>query len=73
MTSQLNVALIRKLRVSLVCLAYSLHIINVFKQTGHWQMSGRLVQELNNVCTVAFGILITIPFLSLYPKVGGCG
>ena len=28
MTSQLNVALIRKLRVSLVCLAYSLHIIN---------------------------------------------
>ena len=28
MTSQLNVALIRKLRVSLMCLAYSLHIIN---------------------------------------------
>ena len=28
MTSQLNVALIRKLRVSLMCLAYYLHIIN---------------------------------------------
>ena len=28
MTSQLNVALIRKLRVSLICLAYSLHISN---------------------------------------------
>ena len=54
MTSKLNVALIRKLHGPLVCLAYFVHMIpNGMCTTGHWQTTGRLVQELN-VCTVCF-------------------
>ena len=49
---QLNVALVRKLRGSLKCLAYFLDMsFMVVCTTRHWQTSGRLVQELN-VCTV---------------------
>ena len=52
LTSQLNVALIRKLRGSLVCLAYFFDMLSMdVCTTRHWQTSGRLVQELN-VCTV---------------------
>ena len=52
MTSKLNVALIRNLRGSLMCLAYFFDMIpNGVCTTAHWQTSGRLVQELN-VCTV---------------------
>ena len=48
MTSKLNVALIRKLRGSLMCLAYFFDMItNGVCTTRHWQTSGRLVQELN--------------------------
>ena len=52
MTSKLNVALIRKLHGSLMRLAYFFDMKpNGVCTTGHWQKSGRLVQELN-VCTV---------------------
>ena len=52
LTSQLNVALIRKLPGSLMCLNYysMLLSMDVFT-TRNRQTSGRLVQELN-VCTV---------------------
>ena len=47
-TSQLNLSLIRKLRGSLIHLAY---VSNIFSMgvytTGHWKTSGRLVQELD--------------------------
>ena len=51
-TSQLNVAYIRMLRGSLMCLAYlfGISFIDVCT-TRHWQTSGRLVQELN-ACTI---------------------
>ena len=49
-TSQLHVALIHKLRGSLLYLAYLLDMISTgFCTTRHWQTSGRLVQELNSV------------------------
>ena len=52
MTSQLNVALIHKLRVSFMCLP---HLFNVLSfgvcTTRHCQTSGRMVQQLT-VCTV---------------------
>ena len=53
MTSKLNVALVCKLRGSLVCLAYSFGMLAmcVFT-TRQWQTAGRLVQEFN-VCTVS--------------------
>ena len=52
MTSQLNVALIRKLRRSLMCLASFFGMLSMgVCTTRYWQTSGRLVQELN-VCTV---------------------
>ena len=52
MTSQLNVDLIRKLRGSLMCLAYFVDMLSVgVCSTKHWQTADRLVQELN-VCTV---------------------
>ena len=52
MTSQLNVALIRKLRGALLCLAYFFDMLSMgFCKTRHGQTSGRLVQELN-VCNV---------------------
>ena len=72
MTSQLKVALIRKLRGSLICLAYCsacyswvfvqpsivLYVYLPSHKTGNsWQMSGLLVQELN-VCTVPFGSVL---------------
>ena len=51
-TSQVNVTLIRKLRGSLVCLAYFFNMLSMdVCTTRHWQTYGRLVQELN-VCTV---------------------
>ena len=53
MTLQLNVALIRKLRGPLECLAYFLEMSSmVVCTTRHLQTSGRLVQKLN-VCTVS--------------------
>ena len=52
-TSQLKVALIRKLRGPLMCLANVLDMLTMgVCTTRHWQSSSRLVQELN-VCTVA--------------------
>ena len=55
MTSPLNVAMIRKLRGSLMCVDY---VLDVFSKgvctTGNWKTSGRLVQELN-VYTVVVG------------------
>ena len=51
-TSQLNVALIRKLRGPLMCLTYYFDMLSMgVCTTRHWQTTGRLVQELN-VCTV---------------------
>ena len=51
--SQLNVALIRKLSRSLVCMALFFDILSTgVCTTMHWQTSGRLVQELH-VCTAA--------------------
>ena len=48
MTSQLNVAMIRKLRGSLMYVAYVLDVFSMSVcTTGHWKTSGRLVQELN--------------------------
>ena len=48
MTSQRNVSLIRKLRGSLMYLAY---VSNIFSMgvctSGHWKTFGRLVQELD--------------------------
>ena len=56
MTSQLNVALIHKLRGSLMYLAYLFGMISTgFGTTRHCQTSGRLVQELNG-CTVCLKI-----------------
>ena len=51
-TSELNEALVFKLRVSFMSLSdiFDIPSIGVFT-TRHWQTSGRLVQELN-VCTV---------------------
>ena len=50
MTSQLDVALIRTLRESLMCLAYFFDVLSMdVCTTRHWQASGRLVQGLN-VC-----------------------
>ena len=52
MTSQLNEALIRKLRGPLMCLAYFIEMLSIgVCITRHWQVSGRLVQELY-ACTV---------------------
>ena len=52
MASQLNVALIRKLRGALICLGYYFDMVAMgVCATGHWQTFGRLMQELN-VCTV---------------------
>ena len=51
MTSQLNVALIRKLRELLISLAYFLTLSVGVCTTRHCQTSGRLLQELNH-CTV---------------------
>ena len=59
MNSKLNRALIRKIRVSLIRLAYYYDMLSmsVFT-TRHWQMSGRVVQELDvciaAVCDVGF-------------------
>ena len=63
MNSQLNVALISKLRGQLICLAYFFDMLSMVVCTiRHWETSGRLVQELN-ACTVA--VLIMYPcFLS---------
>ena len=60
MTSQLKVALIRKLRGSLMYLAYFFDMSSLgVCTTRHWQTSTRLVQELNvyTVCSL-------IPFAS---------
>ena len=52
-TLQLNVALIRKLRGSLLCLVYFVDFLYIgVCKTMHWETSGRLVQELN-ICTVS--------------------
>ena len=61
MTSQLNVALIRKLRGSLMCLVYVFDMLcRGICTTRHWRPSGRLVQELyvSTVCeskTITYG------------------
>ena len=48
MTPQLNVAVIRKVRGSLMCFAYYFDMLSMgVCTTSHWQTSGRLVQELN--------------------------
>ena len=58
MTSQLNIALNRKLHGSLMCLAYFFDKLSMgVCTTRYWQTSGRLVQELY-VRTVALDILI---------------
>ena len=55
MISQLNIALVRKQRGSLMCLAYFFEMLSMgVCTTRHWQMSDRLVQELN-VSIVANG------------------
>ena len=52
MTLQLNVALVRKLSGSLMCLSYFSEMLSMgVCTTRHWPMSGRLVQKLF-VCTV---------------------
>ena len=52
MTSQLNVALIRKLHGSLMCLAYTFNMLSTsLFTTSQLQTSGRLMSQLN-VCTV---------------------
>ena len=53
MTSQLNVALQRKLHRSLMCLAYFFNMLSMSVcRSRQWQTSSRLVQE-SNVCTVS--------------------
>ena len=53
LTSQLNEALIRKLRGSSMCLAYIIDMVCMgVCISRHSQLSGRLLQELN-VCTVS--------------------
>ena len=51
MTSQMNVALVLKLRGPLMCLSFFWLVIHCSFTTRHLQTSGRLMQELN-VCTV---------------------
>ena len=52
MTSQLNADVIRNLRGSLMCLVYFFDMLSMgVCTTRHWQMSGRLVQELS-ACSV---------------------
>ena len=52
MSSQMHVAMIRKLRWALVCLTYFIDMLSMgVCSTRHWQTCGRLVQELN-VCSV---------------------
>ena len=56
MTLQLNIAFIRKLHGSLICLADFFDLYSVGVSTArHWQTSGRLVQELSvlyHICIV---------------------
>ena len=60
MTSQLNVALIRKLCGPLKCLAYFFGMLSMgVCTTRHWQTSGPLVQELND-CTVSVRLHLTV-------------
>ena len=55
MNSQLNAALIRKLRGSLMCVAYFIDMLSAgVCKTRHCETSSRLVQELS-VCTVQTG------------------
>ena len=57
-TSQLNVALILKLRGSSMSLAYIIDMLSKeVCTTKHWQMSGRLVQELNDCTVSGYGLL----------------
>ena len=71
MTAQLNVDSIRKLRGSMMSLAYSFDMISIgVCTTRHWKTSGRLVQELN---VLALGDLnsffIVLLFSCLFSKV----
>ena len=60
MTSKLNVALICKIRGSLMWLAYLFDMVSMgVCTTRHLQTSGRRVQELN-VCTVGYAIVVRI-------------
>ena len=62
MPPELKVALIRKLRGSLMCLVYCFDMLSMgVCTTTHWQTSGRLVQELNSVLFT----LSDIPQLSM--------
>ena len=59
-----DVALIRKLRGSLMCLAYILNMLSMgVCTTRHWQESSQLVQKLN-VCTVVYIIIFKERILS---------
>ena len=62
MSSQMDVALICKLRGALMCLAYLFDMLSMgVCKTRHWQTSGRLVQELN-ACTIYIYGLLTCSF-----------
>ena len=61
MTSQLNVALILKLRGALMYLTYFFDMLSMgVGKTRHWQTSGRLVQELK-ACIVGTCVDIDPP------------
>ena len=52
MTSQLNVALICKLRGSLICLAYVFDILSMDVFTIRHRQTSRQVEQEINICTV---------------------
>ena len=53
MTSQVNIALLRKLRGPLICLNFFFDMLSMdVRTTCHWQMSGLPMQELNIGCVV---------------------
>ena len=59
MASQMNVVLICKQRVSLMCLAYFVMLSRGVCITRQWQTSGRLVQELSVFTVVLKKLLST--------------
>ena len=69
-SSQINVALIRELRESLMSLAYYLTCYTRVCTTRHWQMSGRLVQDWN-ICIVR-GSLMYLAFFLDIKSMGVC-
>ena len=70
MNSHRNVALIRKLRGPLVCVAYSIDMLSVGVCTArHCQTSIRLMQE-SNVCTV-LSVDVPTPWASILVCLSG--